>query len=138
VWLSLSSELAATGRRIAALDAERAALLEARALALSGYAAAGDPRVLARLAVEQGFGPGAPAAPVGVPPESLAGGAMAEVDARSPLAIMRQASAAAADRPGSTAPGDDMPALLMTVGAAAPAYADEIDAPHTAAAGEVR
>ena len=59
LWLSQSSSLAATGRRIADLQAERSGLLERRTAALIAHARVTDPRAMAARADELGFGPAA-------------------------------------------------------------------------------
>jgi len=133
IWLSLSSELAATGRRIAALDAERADLLERRAVVLTAFAAATDPRALERAAVRQGFGPGVAVEYLGVAPAVIASQSRPETAPDTPLAIMRTAAGAAgADAIAATGP--DMPAMLLSAGVAAPALADE--RPSNAVGGE--
>ncbi|RIL10768.1 hypothetical protein DCC79_07005 [bacterium] len=124
-WLSVSSRLAATGRMINDLEAERAELLERRAVALTAYAAASDPRALEQSARALGFAPVAAVERLGVAIAPVAAGGPG-LDPRSPLAIMR----GAADRAGTAGPAEggspDMPALLLSVGAAERAHADEI------------
>ncbi len=127
-WLYLTSEIAATGRRIAVLDAERGDLLERRAVVLAAYAARTDPRALSAAATAQGFGPPTHAVQyLDVSAAVVAGGAPHDARPGSPLDIMQ----AAASEPGTSVnpPADgslaDLPAMLLSVGAAEPAAADE-------------
>jgi hypothetical protein len=133
VWLALTSELAATGRRIAELDAQRGDLLERRSVALAAYAAATDPRALGRAATAQGFGPPTYAVEyLGVAVAPVASGPARDARPGSPLDIMRAASAAndagAAGATAGSGPLADMPAMLLSVGAAEPAAADTLAA----------
>ncbi len=127
-WLSVSSRLAANGRLINELESERAALLERRAESLTAYAAASDPRAIEDAARALGFAPAA-AEPLGIAVAPALADAPG-LDPNSPLAIMRRAVGPAAA--GDDADARDMPALLLSVGAAERAHADEI-APAEAA-----
>lgn len=134
-WLSLTSALAAEGRRIADLEEEHASLLERRARALTAHAAATDPRALEARALALGFGPGAAVETIGVDARLLAAPAQAG-DPGSPLDIMRQAAlpGGAADDSALLAGGaSDMPGLLLSVGAASAAEAAERPAPGAGA-----
>lgn len=129
VWLALTSELAATGRRIAELDARRGDLLERRSVALAAYAAATDPRALGRAAAAQGFGPPTYAVEyLGVAMAPVASGPARDARPGSPLDIMRAASVVkdpgAAGAAAGSGPLADMPAMLLSVGVAEPAAAD--------------
>ncbi len=123
VWLGLSSRLADTGRQIAALDARRQALLERRVAALVQHAEATNPRHLFDRAADMGF--------VAAGAEQLERlpvrdpGALRHPDSPdlAPLGIARLAGS----HDGTRIEPADVSSVLMSLGAAAPASADETE-----------
>jgi hypothetical protein len=91
LWLTQSSALAATGRRIARLELRRQELAQRRSAGLIALAAATDPQRLEARALALGFGPAERVEYLTVPapadPDPGAG-TVAGLDAASPLAIV--------------------------------------------------
>jgi hypothetical protein len=134
-WLTAAGNLAATGTRIADLEASREALGERRARALISHAAATDPRRLETRANELGFGP--PEAVEFVPVTLPGPGTEAQVvRGDSPLGVFLArdgehvpALAAAAHEIGAVLVASQEPAYGQPPGTDAVALASGADAP---------
>jgi hypothetical protein len=123
VWLGLSGYQAAAGRQISRLDGQRQELLEQRVVALLRQAEASDPSRLEARALELGFMPVGAASFEPLPvadPELLR--AEGPIGPESPLYVALSAAPAG----GIPVEPDDLSSLLMSLGAAAPASADEL------------
>lgn len=122
IWLGLSGFQAAAGRQISRLDGERQDLLERRVVALIQQAEASDPKRMEARAEALGFSAlgAASFTPLPVADPSLLR-ARGPIGPDSPLYIALSAAPAG----GIPTEPDDVSALLMSLGAAAPASADE-------------
>lgn len=121
LWLGLSSRMTAAGHRIAALDATRGQLVEARISVLLRHAAATDSRRIQARAQALGFQPVSATRQLTVRDAR----ALPVVDAGQPEQALAIARRAAAD-PVTFGSQPDLGGLLVEFGAAAPASAAEI------------
>lgn len=121
LWLGLSSRMTAAGHRIAALDATRGQLVEARISALLRHAAATDSRRIQARAQALGFQPVSAARHLTVRDSR----ALPLADAGQPEQALAIARRAGAD-PVNLGSQPDLGGMLVEFGAAAPASAAEI------------
>jgi hypothetical protein len=128
LWLSLTSQLSDAGQHINELEARHRELREARITALTAHSQATDPRQLEQRALAMGLV--RVQSPEALPVRDVAALPPGGSGRPQALDIVRLASGAA----NPPAPSMDLGAVLVSVGAAAPAEAAE--RPDLAAAGD--